>query len=250
MNDKDFRMCSDLATPYDYACTKSATRVLLAEDDSASCRFLADGLRQMAVQVTACEEGRQALACARVEAFDLLLLDCHMPGAGALTILAALRADPHAASHASVAVATSAAFTPDERRALFAAGFGAALCKPCTLAQLRALLALTPAPRRVALNDDAGLRSSGDHATLQALRQLLHAELTELDRQLDGLGHDRAALDERLHRLRAACGFCGADELSAAAAALQMAASQNAPDAATLARFRSVLQITLRTLQG
>lgn len=255
MNDTEFRMRSEFAPPSadttaSHVVASHAARVLLAEDDSISCRFLADGLRQMAVQVVACADGRAALERGRIEAFDLLLLDCHLPGAGALAVLAALRTDPRAASRASVAVATSAAFAPGERDALLAAGFSGILPKPCTLAQLRQLLALIPAPRTTrVLDDGAGLRSSGDPATLRALRQLLHAELTDLGQHLDVLWHDRAALDERLHRLQASCGFCGAGRLSAAAATLQHAVRQHDPDAAALSSFRSVLAATSQALQ-
>ena len=117
---------------------RTAARVLLAEDDAASSRFLGDGLRQMGVQVRTCSHGLQALKVARAEHFDLLLLDCRMPGAGALEILAALRSNPDAASYASIAVASSAEDESEEHRlALLAIGFSSILRKPCTLAQLQ-----------------------------------------------------------------------------------------------------------------
>jgi CheY-like chemotaxis protein len=247
MNDMDFAMCSDLVTAPRPA---SAPRVLLAEDDPASSRFLADGLCQMGALVTTCGHGLRALERARAESFDLLLLDCRMPGAGALAILAGLRADPQAASHTSVAVATSAETGPDGGRALYAAGFSSILRKPCTLAQLQQILWLIPAAHRACLLDEAaGLRNSGDNATLRALRQLLRAELTALDQQLDALWHDPQRLAERLHRLRASCGFCGADDLAGVAAELQQETKQRQPTAATVARFRGMLQATWHALR-
>ncbi|WP_447739164.1 response regulator [Rhodanobacter soli] len=68
-------------------------RVLVADDDPGSCLFLCDGLASMGARAEACTDGMTALQRARTESFDLLLLDCRMPGAGALQILAALRED-------------------------------------------------------------------------------------------------------------------------------------------------------------
>ncbi len=226
-------------------------RVLVADDDPASCRFLADGLRRLGTEVTACLCGEQALQRARTEHYDLLLLDCRMPRAGALSILSALRNEPKAACHASMAVASSAEDNDAESAPLFDAGFSSVLHKPCSLAELQQLLTLIPLrwhPTGV-LDDGSGLRSSGDQSTLNALRELMREELVALDAQLESLSHDPAELAERMHRLRASCGFCGAETLSHAAAGLQHEARQHVPPAASIARFRAVLQATLRSLE-
>ena len=138
-------MCSEKTARCDQEPASATTRVLLADDDLASSRFLGDGLRQMGVHVRTCQHGLQALEVARNEHFDLLLLDCRMPGAGAVEILTELRSDPAAACCASTAVASSAADESDEhRRTLLAAGFIGILRKPCTLAQVQQILTLIP----------------------------------------------------------------------------------------------------------
>lgn len=244
-------MCSEKTARCNHESAYSATRVLLADDDLASSRFIGDGLRQMGVQVHTCHHGLQALEVARTERFDLLLLDCRMPGAGALEILAELRSNPAAASHASTAIASSAEDESEQHRlALLAAGFSDILRKPCTLAQVQRTLRLIPTADRAScvLDDDSGLSTSGDYATLRALRGLLHAELVTLDRDLDSLSRDPAALSERMHRLRASCGFCGADELATAAAALHGTAAHSDLLNDELGHFRSTLQATLRAL--
>ncbi len=246
MNDTDSRMCPLPTAPAAKPGIDGATRVLVAEDDPTSCRFLADGLRRLGAKVTTCDHGGDALTCARTEHYDLLVLDCRMPGAGALGILSALRADPDSACHAAIAVASSADDGAQVDAPLLAAGFSSVLRKPCSLARLHELLMLVPTRRRACgvLDDGSGLSSSGDHATLRALRQLLHGELLALDAQLDALAVDRTELGERLHRLRASCGFCGAQELAAAAAALQLEIRGREPAPASLARFRSALHAT------
>src|SRR6185437_12759475 len=102
-------------------------RVLVADDDPASRRFLCDGLRSLGAHVTDCADGVQALRLGRGEPFDLLLLDCRMPR-----------------SAGSLAVASSAELDSTEQRSLLACGFGDVLRKPCGIADLQRLLARLP----------------------------------------------------------------------------------------------------------
>ncbi|MEI7038200.1 response regulator [Fulvimonas yonginensis] len=225
--------------------------VLVADDDPATRRFFGDGLRALGLRVRECADGQVALAQAFIETFDLLLLDCRMPGAGAREVLAALRGDARARSADALAVATSAEFTAADRQQLLAAGFSETLLKPCDLAALQPLLALARSSGRHAplLDDTAALAGSGDAATVRALRGLLREELALFYRELDVLAADPARLAERLHRLRSSCGFCGATALSAQVVRLQR---QLGADPAQLAgpieRFRQALLATLEVL--
>ena len=231
----------------------SVARVLVADDDPASLRFLCDGLGSLGAETRAHADGAMALACAREESFDLLLLDCRMPNAGALQILASLRSDNEALSAESFAVASSAEITATDRDQLLAAGFGEVLLKPCTLSDLQRLLALArPADAGGAftLDDHAALISSGDADTMQALRQLLRAELITLQRELGALNDDRARFSDRLHRLRSSCGFCGASALATQSAALQKQLSGANTTTVSLTHFRKTLQATLDALMS
>ena len=247
MNDKEFVMPNTASCPGPDAST---LRVLVADDDPASRRFLGDGLRHLGAEVETCDDGPAALELARREHFDLLLLDCRMPGAGAREVLDALRANPDAASHASPAVASSAESGSLDRRGLLQAGFGEILVKPCDLKALRRVLALSRCEGGAPLLDDAAaLGSSGDARTMQALRGLLHDELTNLERELGRLCNDRVALAERLHRLRSSCGFCGAAALAECTVTLQQWLRDAPADAPVpLEPFRDTLQATLHAL--
>ncbi|MBD8898347.1 response regulator [Rhodanobacter sp. DHG33] len=221
--------------------------VLVADDDPASRRFLCDGLRSLGAQVQSCADGIQALQLARDQAFGLLLLDCRMPGAGAREVLAALRANGGASSD-SLAVASSAELDMPRQRELLAFGFHHVLRKPCGIAELQRVLALLPGAVPV-LDDEAALRASGDTSTMQALRQLLRHELTQLHQDLGAPEYDGTALDGRLHRLRSSCGFCGAPALAGEAAYLQQRLREDPRDSVpAIARFRDALAATLRAL--
>jgi len=225
--------------------------VLVADDDPASRRFLADGMGRLNARVVACSDGVEALALARDRTFDLLLLDCRMPGAGARQVLSALRPDAQARSRDAIAVASSAEMPTAERTALLAAGFSDVLVKPCELADLQRLLALLPNHPVPPLDDQAGLLASGDQATMQALRGLLRGELELLKGELAYVDTDHAALAERLHRLRSSCGFCGATTLSTAIIALQEALAQASANVTPcLQRFSRALDATLQALDA
>jgi two-component system OmpR family response regulator len=176
----------------------ASLRVLVADDDLGSCRFLCDGLRSLGARAEACNNGLAALERATAESFDLLLLDCRMPGAGALEILTLLRDDSRALSADSVAVATTAELGPSDRLSLLAAGFSEILLKPCRLADLQRVLTSSDRSGIAILDDPAALVTTGDAVTMRALRLLLLEELVMLERDLDTISCDRADFGERL----------------------------------------------------
>lgn len=233
-----------------HSSESASPKVLVADDDPASCRFLGDGMRSLGAKVEICTHGSTALEFAREQAFDLLLLDCRMPGAGALEILSLLRNDSQARSADGIAVATSAELEPVERSALLAAGFSDLLLKPCGLADLQRTLALAQPDRRDAsmLDDRAALATSGDPVTMRALRLLLREELLLLDRELELASREPGQFGERLHRLRSSCGFCGATTLSVQVVLLQQQLPHRAVTTTALARFRKALRATLQAL--
>lgn len=228
-----------------------ALYVLVADDDATSRRFLVDALRALGVRAIACVDGMEAIARAREESFDLLLLDCRMPKAGAREVAAALRADDTAQSSDAVTIATSAEISPGDREQLLALGFSDILLKPCQWSDLERVLSLAPPglKRLPMLDDEAALTATGDSNTMRALRNLLQDELLAMCGELDHLATDNGAFRDRLHRLRSSCGFCGARALSSQVTVLQRHLARDRGHAtAPVARFRKVLIATLEAL--
>lgn len=200
------------------------TSVLVAEDDTASGAFFRMALERLDCHVTLLTDGGQALEVARRQHFDLLVLDRRLPGAGAEAILSTLRADPRAASRDAPALATSAELDARARRELADAGFSTALEKPLALAALHAGVreALpTYTASSLLLDHDAALEQSGSAQALDALRMLFTGELEKFLADLAGSPPAADELAERLHRLMASCGFCGATALGEAARTLK-----------------------------
>jgi CheY-like chemotaxis protein len=228
-------------------------RALVADDDASSRLFLVEALRGLGLDAQACNDGQAAIALAHDEAFDLLLLDCRMPGAGAEEVLAALRRDPGARSSDCTAVATSAEMDASERQRLLAAEFSEVLQKPCNVADLRRILTLVQAGAgAMPLLDDAqALATMGDSEVVKAMRTLLRAELVGLYQDLDVLREDTEALAGRLHRLRSSCGFCGASALGTQATVLQRHLKLgHSGSMAPLSRFRRALLATIDALES
>ena len=251
MNDKDFILSECGETTRSTSPGPVHLRALVADDDAASCRYLGAGLESLGAAVDTFADGETALARARTEMFDLLLLDCRMPAGGALHILTQLRRDAQASSARSVAVATSAELTSTDRRNLRAAGFSDVLLKPCTLVDLRRVLTLVQDERPACVLDDgAALCSSGNATTMHALRGLLRDELVVLQRELDDLSRDPVAFSERLHRLRSSCGFCGVTALAQQTVLMQQQLLRDDPTPAALASFCHAIQATLQALDG
>jgi two-component system OmpR family response regulator len=227
-------------------------RVLVADDDPASRLFLVEALRSLGLEAQACNDGAAAIVLAHDQAFDLLLLDCRMPGAGAEEVLAALRQDPEARSSDCTAVATSAEMGLAERQRLLAAEFSEVLLKPCNLADLRRILGLVQAGSSTLplLDDDQAIATMGDADVVAAMRSLLHVELVGLYQDLDMLRGDTEAFTGRLHRLRSSCGFCGAASLATQATVLQRHLKlAHSGSLAPLSRFRKALLATIEALE-
>lgn len=225
--------------------------LLLAEDDTTSRRFLRDAFRELGCDVEACSDGASALVMAAAHRFDLLVLDHRMPRAGAEEVLIRLRADEHARSHATPAIATSADATSTLRRRLLERGFLDLLSKPVDLRTLDATLRhLLPQRQRDALLHDASaLARSGNAETMQALRALFVTELQRLLGELPALAEQPQAFGERLHQLRAACGFCGAEALAQHAIRLRMRIDRgDSVGADAIAQFERTVMATLQAL--
>lgn len=227
--------------------------VLVADDDATSRCFLGDGLRQLGAQIALSVDGHSALERARSEAFDLLLLDCRMPGMDAVGVLTALRNDPTARSACSPAVASSAELDTNDQRALLAAGFNGVLLKPCSLQDLQNILKLATIDRHRApvLDDGLALKTAGTPVVVQALRGLFRQELAAIYEQLDDLSSDAGAFEARLHKLRSSCGFCGASSLAEHIVSLQQHLKLAHHGAMLpLADFRQSLRQTIEALEA
>ena len=77
----------------DSSAPPSATlRVLVVEDDPDDRTFVSVLLRRLDFAVSAASNGTEALAQVEAQSFDLLVIDCEMPGMSGLEVIAEVRA--------------------------------------------------------------------------------------------------------------------------------------------------------------
>jgi CheY-like chemotaxis protein len=128
----------------------STTRVLLAEDNAVNRHVALAMLRSLGFSADTAVDGREAVdATARVR-YDVVLMDCHMPGMDGFSATAMIRERDAltGAPRVPIVALTANAMTGD-REACIAGGMDDYLSKPFTRAQLQALLerwATSPAP--------------------------------------------------------------------------------------------------------
>jgi CheY-like chemotaxis protein len=221
--------------------------VLLAEDEAISRCFLEEALQLLGWRCAVAEDGATALALATARHFDLLVFDLNLPQLDGLALLTQLRASTQAASHATPALALTADHDPSLAARLRRQGFAQVGHKPLTLQQLSnhiAAIGMASATAQV-WDETAALRSSGgDAAIVASLRTMMRRELPAQRARIERAwreGDEHGARDE-LHRLRAACGFCGARQL---AEALDAAHQDSSP-----ARRRAVIAAIDAVLAG
>ena len=68
-------------------------RIHLVEDDSRLAALVADALRKAGYEVEGCDDGAEGEARLRAEAFDVVLLDGHLPGKDGFDVLRDVRRD-------------------------------------------------------------------------------------------------------------------------------------------------------------
>jgi len=218
-------------------------RILVADDNPLTLRFFLEALTIAGVDGVGVSDGRIAIDRACESHFDLLLFDARMPGIGGAAALAAIRAQA-GPSRDAIALATTADDDASAHASLLAAGFAEVLVKPVGLHGLRVMLErhLNATRMATAARGDAGLddrqalaAAGGDASIVAALRGLFAHELDVLPTELAAYAQrqDADALRDRLHRLDASAGFCGATAVRQAGSSLRAALATTAwPDAA------------------
>jgi CheY-like chemotaxis protein len=223
---------------------------LLAEDDPVSQRFLDEALQAGGWRCTVVADGTAALDHARRHRYALLVLDVNLPRIDGLTLLRRLRQSSDSASRNAPALALTADRDPALRERLLAGGFADVGRKPIGLGELARRVAHvldgTPAIEShpsILWDEAAALRATGGRGEIvAALRDLMRRDLPA---QRDAIvaawqRGDEVGASAEIHRLQAACGFCGAARLSQALSDVALDSSAEARHAA-LAAIEAVL---------
>jgi CheY-like chemotaxis protein/HPt (histidine-containing phosphotransfer) domain-containing protein len=227
--------------------SNTGRRVLLAEDNEFNRTLVERALRTLECQVDVAASGREAVRKFRNNAYDLILMDCHMPDVDGLEATRQIRAS-EGAHHRVPIIAVTAGNVPGAREDCLLAGMDDFIAKPFSLAKLRRrvshwLSASAASPGRPALSelppqppqDQSAGEGSATSIDLSRLHELaseagsprIVEELSlifvqDMERRLESLreaiaiGSDRSLL-ALLHSIKGACGNFGAIRMAALA---------------------------------
>ncbi|HET8731838.1 MAG TPA: ATP-binding protein [Moraxellaceae bacterium] len=123
----------------------SGMRVLLAEDNRVNQAVACGMLQQFGIAPEVVDDGLAAVRLACERDFDLILMDCHMPGMDGFDATRAIRTHAGHRRHVAI-VALTAAVSEGDRDRCLAAGMNDYLPKPVRIADLAALLGVWLSP--------------------------------------------------------------------------------------------------------
>ncbi|WP_226638079.1 ATP-binding protein [Brevundimonas poindexterae] len=206
-------------------------RVMVVDDVDTNRELIEIGLGKAGHTVTGFASGEDALATITADpAWDLILMDVHMPGMDGLAATRAIRALPGRAGDIPI-VGLSANVLPAQIDACLEAGMDDHLGKPVDMEKLIALTdRLCGAPRDTR-KASADLEQDPAYEALKTryryhltgVRPTLVTALSQLDDP-----DQRTALSRLAHKLAGAAGSLGFSDLSGAAIRLERAALEGA----------------------
>ncbi|QHD01415.1 hybrid sensor histidine kinase/response regulator [Pseudomonas sp. S04] len=214
-------------------------KILVVEDVALNREVVSGLLQQDGHQVWLAEEGQQGLAECAAQAFDLILLDVHLPGISGVELCRQIRggAGPNRATRI---FALTASVQPALVRGYLDAGMDGILAKPLKLAELRAVLAgQTPSAEPTTQDGAMDWPLLDTHRTLlgeQKVLGLLTVLRTSIIQHRGALAEAIAAEDctevaHLAHRLAGSSDSLGFRALAQVLRALEDAALGNAESA-------------------
>jgi two-component system, sensor histidine kinase and response regulator len=242
-------------------------RILVAEDNAVNQAVIIRVLQKMGHTPVLAQTGKEALALASAEKFDIAFMDVQMPEMDGLAATAAIRESEKAhGTHLPIFAMTAHAMKGDRERCL-AAGMDGYITKPVRFSDIEQTLAglaktpvtpAKPAAEAVSWNRAEALDRIGGDEDL--LRDLCHIFLEESPKLLQKLQQAIAAGDtdgvmRAAHSLKGEAGYLGADGTSHAARQLEEMGqkkdlSRAGDTLAALEREVASLHLNLRELAG
>jgi CheY-like chemotaxis protein/HPt (histidine-containing phosphotransfer) domain-containing protein len=228
-------------------------RVLLAEDQEVNRRVAMRMLERLGCRADVAADGAEALQALAAVAYDVVLMDVHMPVMDGLdaTVEFRRRERTKGSRRRTPLVALTGLSEDGDRRLCFAAGMDDYLVKPLVAEDLRDVLERWGASRTPAIDRDRLKTMCGGDAQFE--RELLASFRESATRAMnaiaDAVEHgDAAQLASEAHCLRGVCLTIGAAGLAEMAKSLEY--SQNSKDREALVDLLSSLRAEWEVVRG
>jgi len=226
-SDWGVRQVEASAIPDPVAEPRLSGKVLVAEDSLGLRDLCRHRLEQWGVACQVAEDGREAIARAASEPFDLILMDWQMPYVDGLEATRALRRR----EVNTPIIALTAAAMPGDRERCLAAGCDRYLVKPINFRELyRVLTDFLPTAKGAGRDGEEGRSDGGSGASTLADLSARYVgrlpdRVREIGAALDQLDFERAVA--LAHRLAGTAGSYGLDDVSRCSASVEEAARAN-----------------------
>jgi two-component system sensor histidine kinase/response regulator len=210
-------------------------RILLAEDNPVNQQVAQLQLKKLGYAADIAHDGQQAVEAAARKSYDVILMDCQMPGMDGYEATREIRQREGSSRHTHIVALTANALGGDREKCL-AAGMDDYLAKPLRVEELHRILEKSPAPTTPApeaapagggeppvdmerLMDVA----SGDNDTMQ---QLVAMYLEQTPPKMAALesaiqNADAKAVKQHAHSVAGTSASCGMSALVAPMRALE-----------------------------
>ncbi len=127
---------------YDAASDLRGLRVLVAEDNEVNRLVVSEFLKSWGAEADFAHEGPACLERLAARAYDLVLMDKHMPGMSGMETARAIRAGGGRMANVPI-IAVTADAMPGEREAMLACGMNDFITKPLRAEALKAVILRT-----------------------------------------------------------------------------------------------------------
>jgi signal transduction histidine kinase/DNA-binding response OmpR family regulator len=222
----DTSLLQDAAATDDADEDNARLRILVAEDNPVNRQVLTGMLESLGHAADCVEDGPTALEVLSESSYDIVLMDCQMPGMDGERVTEAIRNDKHRFSVQPVIIAVTADASIEHQSACRAAGMDDFIAKPIRLGELSRRLqnwkSILLAYKKDARNGDQDQNPQGDDELLSHLHQRTGADdelflstyidlflqdtAARLNKLSDAMDSgDTAAIMRECHTLKGAC---------------------------------------------
>ncbi|MCB1761782.1 MAG: response regulator [Gammaproteobacteria bacterium] len=217
---------------------------LIAEDNTVNLRLISSLLKESGARVTEVTNGKEATEAVQRSAFDLIVMDLHMPVMDGQEATKVIRSMVSGKKIPILALTADA--MPEHREMAFSAGIDDFLVKPIDELQMwsviqkllgfRAATVAAPVPTPTGMVVEKPSRTRDLAAALQIaggrdqlMEEMFKRFIAELPEQLQSIrqcwkNQDWAALASAAHRLHGATAICGVPAMNYLVNALEQAA--------------------------
>jgi PAS domain S-box-containing protein len=207
----------------------SSARILVADDNLVNRKVALGQLRQLGYSAEAVASGPEVLDALEKRAYDLILLDCQMPGMDGYEVTAEIRRREGSVKHTFI-VAVTAHAMEEARKKCLEAGMDDYLSKPVRVEALAAVLerwvpgAQETAEARVeesfAVDLLANMRKFAGNAVspdlvIEVIELFLDDAPARLETMREGLaGAEANTIGKAAHALKGGCHYVGATKMA------------------------------------